>query len=405
MIKSLKHIFTVYLIVIGVDSSAQSLEHQTISSAGAFINNGNGSMSVTAGQPITETKKSNFLKRIFTQGFQQSDCILNPNFVLPNSVCRNQNPFMLQGEPTNGVFYGKGITGNVFNPAVADTGTHIIKYIVDKKGCKDSITKEIFIRKDPNVVYSLNDTTCKNGDSIVLNQATPTGGIYYGVGIINQVFIPSLMNVGKSSIVYEYYDQNTQCTSRDTSYYQILPNPNVKIASMSIVCPGTDTLPLTFATPVGGQYSGAGVYNNQFISDSVLAGSHQIFYNYLDTNNGCKGSANNFYKNKTHLTNNYLANLTNQSIIAEWKGDYKLAAKNYKLAIKKYEELGNNINKVANINNLGGNYLDREKLDSAEYYLSMAESMAEENNLGQLQSNIYRNKYLLNQLKGDYKKP
>lgn len=70
MIKSLKHIFTVYLIVIGVDSSAQSVEHQTISSAGAFINNGNGSMSVTAGQPITETKKSNFLKRIFTQGFQ-----------------------------------------------------------------------------------------------------------------------------------------------------------------------------------------------------------------------------------------------------------------------------------------------------------------------------------------------
>lgn len=114
-------------------------------------------------------------------------------------------------------------------------------------------------------------------------------------------------------------------------------------------------------------------------------------------------TANNFYKNKPHLSNNFLANLTNQSIIAEWKGDYKLAAKNYKIAIEKYKDLGNLLNQVANINNLGGNFLDRKNLDSANYYLSMAETMAEEHHFSQLQSNVYRNKYLLNQLKGDYK--
>ena len=322
MIKSLKHIFTVYLIVIGVDSSAQSVEHQTISSAGAFINNGNGSMSVTAGQPITETKKVGFLKRIFTQGFQQSDCIVNPQFTLADNICRNGPSFQLFGEPSSGVFVGAGISGNTFNPSAAGAGVHKIKYLVNKKGCVDSIVKEILVKQHPLVAYNIVDSiTCRNGTSIVLNQATPKGGLYFGAGVIDSVFIPSLMNVGKSSIVYSYTDSTNNCSAKDTAYYTVAPNPNVSIATIPLVCPNVDTLSLTYGVPSGGTYSGLNVINGDFIP--VSAGSSKLIYSYLDTTNGCHGSATTFIQVDTlprnlslNITSAYCENASNSFLSA-----------------------------------------------------------------------------------------
>ena len=322
MIKSLNYIFIVCLIVISVDGSAQSLEHQSISSAGAFIGNGNGSMSVTAGQAITETKKVGFLKRIFTHGFQQSDCIVNPQFTLADNICRNGPSFQLFGEPSSGVFVGAGISGNTFNPSAAGAGVHKIKYLVNKKGCVDSIVKEILVKQHPLVAYNIVDSiTCRNGASIVLNQATPKGGLYFGAGVIDSVFIPSLMNVGKSSIVYSYTDSTNNCSAKDTAYYTVAPNPNVSIATIPLVCPNVDTLTLTYGVPTGGTYSGLNVINGDFIP--VSAGSSKLIYSYLDTTNGCHGSATTFIQVDTlprnlslNITSAYCENASNSFLSA-----------------------------------------------------------------------------------------
>ena len=45
----------------------------------------------------------------------------------------------------------------------------------------------------------------------------------------------------------------------------------------------------------------------------------------LDSSIALLKKANLFYKTKPHFVNNYLANLTNQSIVAEWHGGYNLA--------------------------------------------------------------------------------
>ena len=322
MIKSLNYIFIVCLIVISVDSSAQSVEHQSISSAGAFISNGNGSMSVTAGQAITETKKVGFLKRIFTHGFQQSDCIVNPQFTLADNICSNGPSFQLFGEPSSGVFVGAGISGNTFNPSAAGAGVHKIKYLVNKKGCVDSIVKEILVKQHPLVAYNIVDSiTCRNGTSIVLNQATPKGGLYFGAGVIDSVFIPSLMNVGKSSIVYSYTDSTNNCSAKDTAYYTVAPNPNVSIATIPLVCPNVDTLTLTYGVPTGGTYSGLNVINGDFIP--VSAGSSKLIYSYLDTTNGCNGSATTFIQVDTlprnlslNITSAYCENASNSFLSA-----------------------------------------------------------------------------------------
>ena len=322
MIKSLNYIFIVCLIVISVDSSAQSVEHQSISSAGAFISNGNGSMSVSAGQAITETKKVGFLKRIFTHGFQQSDCIVNPQFTLADNICSNGPSFQLFGEPSSGVFVGAGISGNTFNPSTAGAGVHKIKYLVNKKGCVDSIVKEILVKQHPLVAYNIVDSiTCRNGTSIVLNQATPKGGLYFGAGVIDSVFIPSLMNVGKSSIVYSYTDSTNNCSAKDTAYYTVAPNPNVSIATIPLVCPNVDTLTLTYGVPTGGTYSGLNVINGDFIP--VSAGSSKLIYSYLDTTNGCNGSATTFIQVDTlprnlslNITSAYCENASNSFLSA-----------------------------------------------------------------------------------------
>ena len=67
---------------------------------------------------------------------------------------------------------------------------------------------------NPNTVYDfiytpvnfeLYDTLyCNDDDSVILNTGTPTGGFYSGLGVINNVFFPSLLSPGLSSIEYTY---------------------------------------------------------------------------------------------------------------------------------------------------------------------------------------------------------
>jgi hypothetical protein len=47
---------------------------------------------------------------------------------LPTFICRSHNPAWLSGNPPGGVFTGKGITGNTFNPDSVLPGSYPIYY-------------------------------------------------------------------------------------------------------------------------------------------------------------------------------------------------------------------------------------------------------------------------------------
>lgn len=58
---------------------------------------------------------------------------------------------------------------------------------------------------------------CDNAQPILLNSATPAGGVYGGIGVINNTFDPASTGPGIFPLWYTYTDSLTGCTSTDSS--------------------------------------------------------------------------------------------------------------------------------------------------------------------------------------------
>lgn len=274
--------------------NAQSLDHQTINSGSAVLQSATGKLSVTTGQVIIGVGESVNLK--VTQGFNQPDCDLNLDLGPIPKVCENGAPIQLYASIPSGVFSGPGVIGNTIHPDLAGAGTHQIAYRIDLNGCKDSAFATYTLKPKPTVAFVINDTVCKSG-IYQLDQGFPSGGLYTGLGVQPSgpgfVFRPNLAGLGTHPIQYTYSDTNG-CSASDTGAYIVIPNPAVSLnIPNTLVCHDVDSVVLTGGNPAGGFFTGNGVntINNTFYPDSAAYGNQVITYNYLDTNNGCSGSA------------------------------------------------------------------------------------------------------------------
>lgn len=83
-----------------------------------------------------------------------------PNIVItPISVlCSNGDPIALSASPGGGAFSGPGVTGNEFDPALANGGSNMITYTVDVNGCGNADNIEIIVNSDPSIVTNTSDS-------------------------------------------------------------------------------------------------------------------------------------------------------------------------------------------------------------------------------------------------------
>ncbi|MDR9487774.1 S8 family serine peptidase [Salibacter sp.] len=206
-------------------------------------------------------------------------------------VCDNTIPFTPQGgTPPNGDYTGPGFTNNIFYPDSTSIGIDTIAYsFTDSNSCTvvDSFTIEMVA--GPNVV--VNDTqVCENVGSFVMNNASPTGGTFWGSGIdsTTNTFDPSVNGVDTTVF---YYSANTgSCTAQDSGFIVVDSAPNVSFTLQSQYCLGTGTVDLSaVASPAGGTFQGPGITGSTFDPNAVGAGSYTI--QYLVANpNGCADS-------------------------------------------------------------------------------------------------------------------
>ncbi|MDB5211389.1 MAG: hypothetical protein JWQ30_2216 [Sediminibacterium sp.] len=94
------------------------------------------------------------------------------SFVKPRDICNDASPRLIipQASTVSSVpgvpnYFGKGITNAItglFDPAIADTGTHSIKYLhVSDKGCRDSISQPITVWPSPIAKWSISSPDCE----------------------------------------------------------------------------------------------------------------------------------------------------------------------------------------------------------------------------------------------------
>ncbi|MCH2230222.1 MAG: T9SS type A sorting domain-containing protein [Crocinitomicaceae bacterium] len=147
-------------------------------------------------------------------------------------------------------------TGNIWSTTetsasidVVSAGIYAVEH-TDVNGCSStSATIEIIVNPIPTVSFSSLADLCNYNDPITLNEGTPTGGTYSGVGITGNTFDPAVAGIGTHILTYDYTDGNG-CTASATSNiivdgclsiddYQandlkIFPNPVDQVLNISL---------------------------------------------------------------------------------------------------------------------------------------------------------------------------
>lgn len=175
-----------------------------------------------------------------------------------NDVCENEPAFTLpQGTPAGGNWSGNGVSGNVFNPAIATVGTHTLTYsITGACGGNDATT--ITVNASPTANFTMAATNfCETNTAVNLTSGTPAGGNYIGNGISGNSFTPSLAGVGTHALGYVV----TQNGCSDTAYQNVTVSSTPVIAwnLPDTACTNAGPLFIGGAQPTGGQYSVNGV--------------------------------------------------------------------------------------------------------------------------------------------------
>ena len=155
------------------------------------------------------------------------------------NVCEQDPQFnlidQLLGTPSSGGNWynplGFFVNNTVFNPITGFAGTY--SYIVtgNPSNCpNDTSFLTINVNSNPVINFPTINDICSNGDSLLLNTATPNGGIYSVNGVTSNGYFNSVGNVGVNTIIYTYLDSNF-CI--DTASQNIIVNDSPVATSIT----------------------------------------------------------------------------------------------------------------------------------------------------------------------------
>lgn len=176
------------------------------------------------------------------------------------------------------------------NPTVSLTtpGSTTYTLTVSQNGCSSSDQVTVEVNPDPVITFSSMMTFCSSANPVVLNQASPAGGIYSGTGVSNGVFDPSVSGSGAFQIEYSYTD-SLGCSSVSNAVFVVHPDPIVSLSNLGTTCVNGAPITLSGGSPAGGTYTGPGITSGQFDPSTLPQGSYTYYYTYVDAN-GCFGT-------------------------------------------------------------------------------------------------------------------
>ncbi|MGB0862225.1 MAG: PKD domain-containing protein [Saprospiraceae bacterium] len=211
------------------------------------------------------------------------------------TLCIDAMAFTLSAySPQGGTWTGVGITdGNVgiFDPQVANIGTHILTYTFANSitGCENTAQRTITIAPLP--VVDAGDTllVCDNPNDYTLTNYFPTGGTWSGQGVVNASagVINTVIagGIGQNNtdttyfFTYSYTDGNA-CTNQDTLVVDVEFGDSIEAGPNEALCIDIGLHQLTgFLPTTNGVWSGNGIVdaiNGIFDPQAAGAGPHTL---------------------------------------------------------------------------------------------------------------------------------
>jgi hypothetical protein len=164
-----------------------------------------------------------------------------------NNVCSG-NPVTISASGASIYTWSNNTTGSSITVSPTSTTTYSVTG-TDQSGCSSTQTITINVNQvTPANISVINDTICITNSPQILS-GTPTGGTFFGTGVINGNFDPQISGAGNFTIGYTYTDNNScsdsataqmtveLCTSLNDlilSDVKIFPNPAQNNFSINI---------------------------------------------------------------------------------------------------------------------------------------------------------------------------
>ena len=223
----------------------------------------------------------------------------NATYAQCNGVCIQPGSSSCTGTATINVSGGTPPYTYVWDDSQAQTtqtaidlcaGTYNVT-VTDNVGATEvfQVTVTDFV---PTVSVNLVEEVCVNANPVVItgSPAATAGqtGTFSGTGVNSNNFTPPTAGVGNHTVTYFFEDQ-FGCSNSATDAIIVNPLPVVSITNnQSPYCVSNTPAGLVLS-PAGGQLTGSGVVNNQFIPSQAGVGSFTLTYTYQDAN-GCSNS-------------------------------------------------------------------------------------------------------------------
>ena len=195
--------------------------------------------------------------------------------------------------PFSFLWIGSDLTGETsqiatVNPNIAGTYPYTI-IVTDAGGCQSSKTDTLSVRANTKASITSMDTIHCTTDPPYSLTAIPSGGTFSGIGVIANVFYPSISGAGTRVINYRYTN-SFGCSSDTTITFNVF---NIATSSISgaptFICINGSPTSLT-GSPSGGTFSGSGMVGNVFNPLLAGVGTHVITYT-ASGSGGCATSS------------------------------------------------------------------------------------------------------------------
>jgi len=150
---------------------------------------------------------------------------------------------------------------------------------------------DLAMNTNPVVTQNPFSDLCVDAGIVTLTGASPSGGIYSGIGVqgMGTTFDPTALGQGTTTLTYTYTDGNG-CSGSASEAITVNSLPVVTFDTLANVCHYELPFSLMGGSPSGGTYAGPGVTGGVFDPGTTGDGTFAITYSYTD-GNGCSGSA------------------------------------------------------------------------------------------------------------------
>lgn len=177
--------------------------------------------------------------------------------------------------------------GNSDTSISLDPGKYFVK-ITDANACiaMDSIV--IANTAFPVVSFDNLSAVCDNTNKFPLTQGHPSGGNYYGTGVMNNMFDPKLAGAGTHRLKYIYMDGN--CADSAFSDIKVYQKQDATFSGLAAEYCMSDQSVVLIPNQNGGIFSGAGISGNTFNPSDAGTGTHIITYR-INSEGDCSASS------------------------------------------------------------------------------------------------------------------